>query len=105
MYWWSLDDWKVSTSVNRVYLTRPSYVNPTYEKYLFTAEEDETSWWAFLAVPTIPLSTTTMFYIELFENRTTKSLGKYGVLCYMNGVLDEWRIVKTTPSVDLIVSG
>jgi hypothetical protein len=46
-----------------------------------------------------------MFYVELFENRTTRSLGKYGVLCYMNGTLDEWRIVVTTPSVDQIISG
>jgi hypothetical protein len=48
-----------------------------------------------------------MFYIEMFNNGNMSwSLGKYGVLCYINNSgFNEWRIIKTTPSVDSIIAG
>lgn len=71
MYWWSLDNWKVNTWFKRAYLTRPSYVNPAYEAYLFTSEENRGSWQFGANSPSTTSPTvhpSTMFYVELFGN-------------------------------------
>jgi hypothetical protein len=74
---------------------------------MFTVEENTGSWLFGIASPTITLNNHSMFYIEMFNNgNMSQSLGKYGVLCYTNtSGFNEWRIIKTTPSVDSIIAG